>query len=83
MHFICLMMMDSRYVYVTLNNFHSLKQFRGDQYSTGSVEETPLAHACATGNLKMVKLLVENGANMNQLCSVSIKVSLSLEKLLI
>ena len=36
----------------------------------GTVEETPLAHACARGFLKIVELLIQKGADMNYLCSV-------------
>ncbi len=35
----------------------------------GSVEETPLSHACARGFLDIVMLLVEK-ADVNRLCSV-------------
>ena len=37
----------------------------------GSVEETPLAHACGRGDLEMAKLLVAHGADINRLCAVS------------
>ena len=36
----------------------------------GAVEETPLAHACATGSLDMVKVLIKAGAELNFRCSV-------------
>ncbi len=36
----------------------------------GEVEETPLAHACARGFLKIVQVLIKKGANANFLCSV-------------
>ena len=35
----------------------------------GSVEETPLAHACARGLEKIVTLLIDRGANVNFMCS--------------
>ena len=38
---------------------------------SGSVEETPLAHACGRGDLEMAKLLVAHGADINRLCAVS------------
>ena len=39
--------------------------------STGTVEETPLADACARGKQKMAEMLVTYGAKVNWLCSVS------------
>ena len=36
----------------------------------GKVELTPLAHAAGKGLKSMVKLLIDNGANVNYLCSV-------------
>ena len=36
----------------------------------GSVEETPLAHACAQGFLRVAELLIENNADVNFLNSV-------------
>ncbi len=42
-----------------------------DQFGhADEVEETPLAHACACGFLKIVQVLIEKGANVNFLCSV-------------
>ena len=35
----------------------------------GSVEETPLAHACARGFEKLINLLIDHGANVNFKCS--------------
>ncbi len=35
-----------------------------------TVEETPLAHACARGFLGIVELLVSKGAKLNYRCSV-------------
>jgi len=36
----------------------------------GSVEETPLASACARGYRDIAELLIYSGANINYLCSV-------------
>ena len=41
------------------------------QFIAGSVEETPLAHACGRGDLEMAELLVAHGADINRLCAVS------------
>jgi len=38
----------------------------------GSVEETPLASACARGYRDIAELLIYNGANVNYLCSGSV-----------
>lgn len=38
----------------------------------GSVEETPLAAACARGFKRIAEFLIECGANVNYKCSVSI-----------
>ena len=37
----------------------------------GTVEETPLSHACARGFLDIAELLIQNQADVNYLCSVS------------
>lgn len=37
----------------------------------GCVEVTPLADACARGFLNVAKTLLEHGANVNYMCSVS------------
>ena len=39
----------------------------------GIVEISALAHAAGKGLKTMVKLLIDNGANVNYLCSVSLK----------
>ena len=45
--------------------------FGGGTMGGGTVEETPLAHACSRGFLEIARLLVHMGANVNYLCSVS------------
>ena len=45
-------------------------QHRTNPVVGGTVEETPLAHACSRGFLGIVELLIDSGSDVNYLCSV-------------
>ena len=45
-------------------------QYMTNPVMGGSVQETPLAHACARGFQDIAELLIQNKANVNFLCSV-------------
>ena len=51
-------------------------QYHTNSMMGGTVEETPLAQACARGFLEIVKLLILNGADVNYLCLVCLQILL-------
>ena len=52
-------------------NFNISLQFQSAPLGEGAIEMTPLGQAAGKGLDNMVQLLLDNGADINYLCSVS------------
>ena len=62
--------------YFVIRNPTSALQYISSELTTGSVEETPLAAACARGFKRIAEFLIQCGANVNYKCSVSIAIEM-------
>jgi len=64
------------YFYFVIRNPTSALQYISSELTTGSVEETPLAAACARGFKRIAEFLIQCGANVNYKCSVGVSIEM-------